>query len=313
MANRKTKGKINLELPEGVFKIADLGDGIIVAKVSINILKEQDKNAHLMKPEMFRQLHENIKKRGTLESLPYCALTDKGVEIVSGHHRYRAAKEAGLKEIFVLLDTSGLNRSQIAAKQIAHNALVGFDDSTVLREIAQMINDVDDMIESYIGKGIIAEQIGQLEKYISPILNYDFKEVEFMFLPHQIEDLEKLVKSVQGKKDYIGAAHISQFEKLLITLTKYQKFSDIVNLGAAIHRIIEVANVSMDNAGYDENTEWVPLSRIVGNAAIPKETADKIKTVLDRMEKKELIQKTQRWKGIEILCERFINEAEQAK
>jgi hypothetical protein len=233
MANRKGKVKVNLELPEGVINIADLGDGIIVAKVSINILKEQDKNAHLMKPEMFRQLHENIKKRGTLESLPYCALTDKGVEIVSGHHRYRAAKEAGLKEIFVLLDTSGLNRSQIAAKQIAHNALVGFDDSTVLREIAKMINDVDDMIESYIG----------------------------------------------------------QFEKLLVTLTKYQKFSDIVNLGAAIHRIIEVANVSMDNAGYDENTEWVPLSRIVGNAAIPKETADKIKTVLDRMEKKELIQK----------------------
>lgn len=44
------------------------------------------------------------------------------------------------------------SRSKIAAKQLAHNAISGFDDDSTLREIVKMIDDVDDMIESFVGK-----------------------------------------------------------------------------------------------------------------------------------------------------------------
>ena len=58
-----------------------------------------------MKNEMQRQLTDNIKKRGQLESLPFCALTqnETRIEIISGHHRIRSAKEA-LKEPDAELD-----------------------------------------------------------------------------------------------------------------------------------------------------------------------------------------------------------------
>ena len=49
-----------------------------------------------------------------------------------------------LTELFVILDTTGLRRSQVAAKQLAHNAISGFDDQSTLKEIAKMIDDVDD-------------------------------------------------------------------------------------------------------------------------------------------------------------------------
>jgi hypothetical protein len=263
------KRKSEVEIPQGVEVLADIGSGLLIVRADVNVLREQDKNAHLMKPEMFRQLHENIKKRGTLESLPFLALTSKGVEIVSGHHRVRASKEAGLKSIPAILDITNLNRSQIAAKQIAHNAINGFDDKSVLKEIAALIDDVDDMIESYIGKDILGEPEGTLDKLISPMLDYDWQDMQFIFLPHQVKDLELLVSNVEGNKDFIGAAHIDQFEGLLSTLSKYQKFSDIKNVGAAIHKMIEITNEVMDNAGFDENDEWVPLSKIFGNAAIP--------------------------------------------
>ena len=79
------------ETPEGVSVIAELEDGMCIAKCSLDSLREQDINARIMDDAKFNQLVANIEKRGTLEQLPYCVLTDRGVEIVSGHHRTRAA------------------------------------------------------------------------------------------------------------------------------------------------------------------------------------------------------------------------------
>lgn len=60
-------------------------------RVPAECIREQDINARIMKNEMQRQLTDNIKKRGQLESLPFCALTEDGnrIEIISGHHRIR--------------------------------------------------------------------------------------------------------------------------------------------------------------------------------------------------------------------------------
>ena len=126
--------------------IYDMGSGLVIAKVNIDFVKEQDINARIMKNEMQDQLTQNIKKRGQLESLPFLVLSNGGLEIVSGHHRIKSARAAGIKELIAIIDVSGLTRSQIAAKQLAHNAIAGFDDESTLREICKMITDVDDML-----------------------------------------------------------------------------------------------------------------------------------------------------------------------
>ena len=90
--------------------MAELEDGIVLARVPSDLPKEQDINARTMDDDKFNQLVSNIKKRGTLEQLPYCALTNKGVEVVSGHHRMKAARIAGLDTVEILLDRSGLTR-----------------------------------------------------------------------------------------------------------------------------------------------------------------------------------------------------------
>lgn len=287
--------------------IYDMGGGLVIAKVGIDKVKEQDINARIMKNEMQDQLTANIAKRGQLESLPFLVEKDGKLEIISGHHRVKSARAAGLKEIIVIIDVSGLTRSQIAAKQLAHNAISGFDDESTLREIVKMITDVDDMIESFVGKDILEEPLEQYEKMLSPAVQFDFKNVTFTFLPHQIHDMEALIKSLEvASPEIIGVAPYEQCKTFVETLSKYQKFEDIRNVGAAIHSMIETVNEKMNNAGYDENGEWTYLAKLFGSNAIPADAANIIQQAIKKAEKEGTVTSKNRWQLIEYLCADYL-------
>jgi hypothetical protein len=256
---------------------------------------------------MMRQLMETIKKDNRLESVPFTALADNKVEIISGHHRIRAAKAAGLAFVYVLLDISGLSRSKIAAKQIAHNSINGYDDKDVLKEIAKLIDNVDDMIESYGGKDLFEEPTQEIEKLLSPKTDFDWKTMQFMFLPYQIEDLDRLAKEAHGN-DYIGVANIEQYQKLLTTLERFKEFENVKNLGQAIYLMIEAANNKMENGMYDPTQEYVPLTRIIGSGAIPVDDATYIKECCKKMEEDGVIPQKCYWKGIVEACKKYLNE-----
>ena len=54
--------------------ISEMGSGLVIAKVPSEKIREQDLNARIMKTEMQKQLTDNIRKRGQLESMPFVAL-----------------------------------------------------------------------------------------------------------------------------------------------------------------------------------------------------------------------------------------------
>lgn len=291
--------------------IAEMGSGLVIAKVSSEKIREQDINARIMKDEMQKQLTDNIKKRGQLESLPFCALTQDGtrIEIISGHHRIRSGKDAGLKDFFVILDTSGLSRSKITAKQIAHNAISGFDDKATLKELAKMLDDVDDMIESYAGKEILGEPEGDLEKYLSPTVHFDWKNVLLLFLPHQIKDLEKLVEEAKKfSPDYVGVVSIEEHEPFIKALAKYQGFADVKNVSAAVHAMTKLSLQAMTD--YTSETKWVPLSSLFGGSAISQEEADIIKNAIKKAVGASLIDDKHRTDFLKILAERYLTDEE---
>lgn len=293
---------------EGCSVIYDMGSGLVIAKVQIDKVKEQDINARVMKNEMQDQLTANILKRGQLESLPFLVLKDGKLEIVSGHHRIKSARAAGLKEIIVIVDVSGLSRSQIAAKQLAHNAISGFDDDSTLREIVKMITDVDDMIESFVGKDIMEEPLEQYDKMLSPAIQFDFKNVTFSFLPHQVQDMDALIKSLETTaSEIIGVATYEQCKGFVETLSRYQKFTDIRNVGAAIHSMIQNANEKMDGVGFNEDEEWTYLAKLFGSNAIPGESAKVIQQAIKKAEKEGTVTSKNRWQLIEYLCADYLS------
>lgn len=304
MANEQSEG-IQIE---GCTVIYDMGSGLVIAKVQLDKVKEQDINARVMKNEMQDQLTANIKKRGQLESLPFLVLNAGKLEIVSGHHRIKSARAAELKEVIAIIDVSGLSRSQIAAKQLAHNAISGFDDDSTLREIVKMITDVDDMIESFVGKDIMEEPLEQYEKMLSPSIQFDFKNVTFSFLPHQVQDVDVLVKNLETTApEIIGVAPYEQCKSFVETLSRYQKFTDIRNVGAAIHSMVQNANERMNEVGFDEQEEWTYLAKLFGSSAVPGEAAKIIQQAIKKAEKEGVVTSKNRWQLIEYLCADYIS------
>lgn len=288
--------------------IYDMGFGLIIAKVPLDKVKEQDINARIMKNEMQDQLTANIKNRGQLESLPLFCLVGEKIEIISGHHRVKSARAAGMKEIIAIVDVSGLSRSKIAAKQLAHNAISGFDDDSTLREIVKMIDDVDDMIESFVGKDILEEPLEQYDKMLSPAVQFDFKTVVFSFLPHQVKDMDVLVKNLETTApEIIGVAPYEQCKQFIETLSKYQKFTDIRNVGAAIHSMIQSVNEKMDDAGFDEEEDWTYLTKLFGSNAVPGESAQVIRQAIKKAEKEGTVTSKNKWQLIEYLCADYLS------
>lgn len=292
-------------IKKGVELINELSKGLWIAKVDVNLLKEQDINARIMQDDKFKQLVMNIKKRGMVESLPFCVYTDK-IEIVSGHHRVKASKEAGLKIIPVLLDITGLNKSQIVAKQLAHNAISGIDDKDVLKQLTQLITDVDDMIESAVDKEFFEKEMNEIDKMTSLSLDFEFKTIQFTFLPHQIKDLNKLIYNIE-KADVEYVANIEQFKDFINAIEKTQKFQDIKSVGTAIHFMVKDTNEKYDGIEED-NIEWVSISKAIGTTLIPKSSIDIIKKAIEKMQKNGIINEKNKWQFIEYMAAEYMAE-----
>jgi flagellar hook-basal body complex protein FliE len=188
-------------------RILDLGNGLELWKVHPSSLREQDVNARSMSKPMFERLSLTIARDKRLESLPLCAKTERGLEIVSGHHRTRAATAAGISEVFVLVDVTGLTRSQIAAKQLAHNAIEGQDNDQLLAEIYCQIEDAESKLEAFIDQKLDVElpkvKIEGLDVEI------DFKTVLLIFLPRVKKRLDKALEYLRSSGQRLDGVYIA--------------------------------------------------------------------------------------------------------
>ena len=233
--------------------VAQIDESLIIAKVHMNQLKEQDLNARYMGTDMFKQLQRNIEKRGTLESLPYCALQDDGIEIMSGHHRIRALRAAKYaKPVWILLETKKLTRDQIAAKQLAHNSIQGLDDNSILREIYLGIQDADERIAAFIDeKKLEIPQAPTIQ--ITPLnTGLDFQSVKLLFLPTQLKDFDQILNELDGDEIAIYATDMKNWELFKQAVLTISKKDNIHSIGSAVARMAELALQKLE-----ETTEQV--------------------------------------------------------
>lgn len=218
--------------------IKDLGNGLSIAEVNISELREQDLNARIMGNDAFKQLVKNIKKRGGLESLPFCALRDGRIEIISGHHRIRACKVAKIMDIPVLLDKSGLTRSQIVAKQLAHNSLVGKDDEKILAQLYGMMDNVDDKLESFVDIDELKGNSDDVVKAVNLDDKLDFKTVQFLFTEREIADIDRLFARLESG-DIVYVCRKEDFEPFVRKLENAKKAFNVRNASLAMSLLVK--------------------------------------------------------------------------
>ncbi|MEZ0073566.1 ParB N-terminal domain-containing protein [Planotetraspora sp. GP83] len=220
-----------------------LGDDLWIKYVEIAGLREQDVNAQVMQPRHFERLTENIRNRGELESLPYCHQPggEGPIEVVSGHHRARAARAAGKTHIWVLVDTRQMRRSEIIAKQIAHNELHGDPDRDILAYLVSQIDNVDDLLATGLPEEDLPTVAPDDTKLAIPHGEFDWRMATLMFLPHQMEEFKDAIAVIDSATDLIGVAELEQFEPFAAAVYEFGRCRDVRNFTTMVALLTDIA------------------------------------------------------------------------
>jgi ParB-like chromosome segregation protein Spo0J len=289
-------------------KILELGNGLELWKVHPSALREQDINARAMSKPMFERLAQTIARDKRLETLPLCARTERGLEIISGHHRTRAATAAGLQEMFILLDTTGLSRSQIAAKQLAHNAIEGEDNDQLLAEIYRQIEDAESKLEAFIDAKLDIElpkvKIEGLDVEI------DFKMVLLVFLPRVKERLDRALEYIRSsgqKLDGVYIAADSDYAALEKAVRKINEEYDVRVLADILGKIAELALKACGESVADLERE--NLRDILGTSWVPKAASSVIRDAIKKMVAAGDVGHTNRWQCLEYWAAEYLSKA----
>jgi ParB-like chromosome segregation protein Spo0J len=288
-------------------RILDLGNGLELWKVHPAALREQDVNARSMPKAMFERLSQTIARDKRLESLPLCAKTERGLEIISGHHRVRAATTAGISEMFVLVDVTGLTRSQIAAKQLAHNSIEGQDNEQLLAEIYQQIEDAESKLEAFIDAKLDVEvprvKIEGLD------VDMDFKTVLLIFLPRVKERLDRALEYLRSSGQRLDGVYIAADSDYAPLEEAVRKIHEEYDVRVVADIIGKMADLAMQASGVSvEDPERVHLKDIFGSAWVPKEAAAVIKDAVAKMQAEGDIGQTNRWQAIEFWASEFLQQ-----
>jgi hypothetical protein len=223
-------------------------DNLVLKVVLVDTLTEQKVNPRSMPQKMFDQMIENVKNTGQLESVPLCAQVGEEIHIISGHHRTRAARAAGIQYILVLLFLD-LADSRIKAKQLAHNNISGSDDPELLRRVFDMITDVQAQFEAFVDPRVF-EAIPQAVSFkpVDVQMQNAAKTVVIVFLDTQFKNFDAAVQAVMPKvkSDKIYLAHKDAFEGWRDTLNRVREECDIVSVPAALSFMAELVNKQLD-------------------------------------------------------------------
>jgi len=235
------KEKVRIPEPK---KIYEFSENFSLWKVHHDSLRERDKNARVMTQDKMNQLAENIKSEGGLfESLPLVTpIKNKGGNseflIISGHHRIRASRSVGISELHVIVANKVLSKDEIISKQLSHNALSGYDDLNVLKELYEEIGLVDLKIAS----GLTDKEldIPMMNVNIDDIkIDLDFELVSILFLSKQTKKFEKILSYLEDEaKIYI--ADKSDFDKTTVMIRAVSKEYNVINIAGIFKKMMEI-------------------------------------------------------------------------
>lgn len=301
---RKPKPTASVSEPQ---KVLELGNGLELWKVHPSSLREQDVNARSMPKAMFERLAQTIARDKRLESLPLCAKTERGLEIISGHHRVRAATAAGISEMFVLVDVTGLTHSQIAAKQLAHNAIEGTDNEQLLAEIYRQIEDAESKLEAFIDQKLDIElpkvKIEGLD------IEMDFKTVLLIFLPRVKERLDRALEYLRSSGQRLDGVYIAADSDYAPLERAVRKIHEEYDVRVVADIIGKMADLALQASGASvEDPERVHLKDIFGTSWVPKEAGSVIRDAVQKMVKAGDIGQTNRWQALEYWAAEYLQQ-----
>lgn len=302
------------KLNEALESAGEILGPIRLAVVPIESLDLLEENARWMRHEMFKNLVDNIKRDGALTSVPYCWKNADRFLVLSGNHRVKAAREAGLERILILYNERELNEQERIAIQLSHNAIAGEDDPVLLKALWDKLEDVG--IKHY--AGLDDKTLKELEKItLSPLseVNLDFRQATFVFLPEELERVDAVLKKALETvcSDYVYLARFADFDRKLDALAKTKDSYNTRNGATALMLILDLfekhqAELAEGWADREEtkNASWVPLASIFGGDRVPIESAKVIRQAAERMMDTGDVTKKNLWQAVEFWAAEYL-------
>lgn len=268
-----------------------------------------ERNARYMKFETFQALVRNVRRDGVLTQLPLAALDEHGrYEVLSGNHRTKAAIEAGLATIKVIVtdDLVGETERRLSL-QLSHNAIAGEDDPTILAELYDSLQDPEERLAA----GLDDKTLALLEAVETQSLseaNLAFQAINVVFLPeeaqHAREVLDEALDQVGG--DGVWLARWGEWDRVISAVAKAQSSHKVGNLATALMIVLDLAERHFDElqAGYlDANGEakhdnFVPVETL-GIGYLPASAAAVVKRALDLAVKRGDASADHLWQALE--------------
>ncbi len=263
-------------------RLLDLGQGLAIYRLGIDEAREQDVNARSMSPAAFDRLTATIAKDSRLESLPLVARTgsddDPVYEIVSGHHRTRAGRTAGLTEYHAIVDETGLPRDFIRAKQLAHNAIEGEDEAQLVAQIYEAIGDVEARLEAFVSpptEPMPPMSIPSLD------LGMESRTVSVAFMPYQLDKFEAAVEEVAElipkDVDRLWLLEPDLLDRWIAVTAKLRKVYNVRAMGAVFTRMADLVDEALGLEPDTDDEGVVALVDLFGQSTVPVDVADQIK------------------------------------
>ena len=222
-------------------KVLDMGNGLSIWQIHIDKLREQDKNARIMAQQKFEVLTKIIKDDSRVESLPLVTMpNDRGeFGIISGHHRVRACRTAGVMEIYVMAFDDALTTDEIKAKQLYHNSLSGFDNKQLLGEIYESIDSISEKL-----KTALIEEDMHIDAKVAideVTIDYDFQNIHLIFLPQQKETFDNVMKVIEEDSTVtaVDMKFFGRFKKMVQKVAHKEEVRNISGIMLKIFSIIQ--------------------------------------------------------------------------
>jgi len=293
-----------------------------VIKINPKEIKLLELNARFMKADEFQKLVENVKRDGCLTQLPFCCYNDDWeLEVLSGNHRVQAAIAAGLEEIDVQITEEPLTNSQRIAIQLSHNSISGQDDMDVLKQLYELIDNVE--LKKY--SGLDDDTLKILNEINTQGISaggLEFQILNIAFLPSEVKDVKRILKDVvkEVRKNETFLVRFAEYDKYLDTLNDVGEGMRIRNTAVAFVGLLEIVKNHMEElktCWIDDakDKDFIPLSTIIGRSSIKAIDGRIFDKAVEKMISTGEIKKDEKEKAILILSEKYlgIEHKEDAK
>lgn len=286
-------------------------------------VREQDVNANSMPATMFNALVANVRKAGGLESVPLIAnrAGSDVLELVSGHHRVRADRQAGHAG-GLALRYRDLTASEIRAKQLAHNSIAGASDPQLVLEIYSQITDLEAQMESYINPADLGKMPAPVHfEQIDIDPEAELRTATLVFLPTQEADFKAALDAIGlGRPDVVYLASRQYFDDFLEALHRTRRELEVYSVPAAVAVMAELVLQQLDGINREKLLEdvqarqenrkrqkgWIPFTTLLGSDRVPPDAAKKINQAVEKLAGAEKLKHDDRWKALLKWAEEYI-------